>query len=110
MCFGTDNSEEIVRELEAEARRDRREELPISRLVAPPANPFAVFGPRVGVESISDVLGGERGARVSVSDIKSGIDRSVFSRPASGTPTKPTPNDTDDSKIRRPGSFGGSLI
>jgi len=37
-------------------------------------SPFAVFGPRIGVQNISDVRPGERGRRVSVADLKIGLE------------------------------------
>lgn len=112
MCFGNDDDDVTIQSIQRDARnREVAEEARrLARVVAPAPNPFAALGSRVGVNSISDVLPGERGARVSVSDIKAGIDRSIFSRPSA---TKPTSTDTDDSKIQRPGrpgSYGGDLI
>lgn len=37
-------------------------------------SPFAVFGPRIGVQNISDVRPGERGRRVTIADLKIGLE------------------------------------
>ena len=37
------------------------------------ASPFAIFGPRIGVQSIADVLPGQRGRRVGIADLKIGL-------------------------------------
>lgn len=41
-------------------------------LLPPNPNPFAVFGPRIGVDRTSGVAPGKRGKRTSVSDLKIG--------------------------------------
>ena len=38
-----------------------------------PSSPFAVFGPRIGVNSISDIRPGQQGRRVTISDLKIGL-------------------------------------
>lgn len=56
-------------------REEAREKEAVSRLDLSPVdpNPFAVFGPRLGVQRISDVKPGEQGKKVSVSDLKIGL-------------------------------------
>lgn len=41
-------------------------------LLPPDPNPFAVFGPRIGVDRVSGVKAGRQGRSTSVSDLKIG--------------------------------------
>lgn len=65
--------EEIATERERRTRQIRDLGSIFDTLGRGATSPFGVFGPRLGVESISDVRPGERGRSVTIADLKRGL-------------------------------------
>lgn len=70
------DTREIIEQKQKQAEKEAEkaaEKRALADLNPPAPGPFAVFGPRIGVDRIEDVLPGERGRRVSVSDLRIGL-------------------------------------
>lgn len=62
-----------VPERDDQGKPIRRRRIPADLKPPQDPSPFAVFGPRIGVEAISGVGPGQQGRRITLSDLKIGL-------------------------------------